>query len=54
MAGAPKAKMIEETGADIVSAECSACRMQLTNAMYQNGVETIFKNPIELLDEALK
>jgi len=54
MAGAPKAKMIEETGADIVSAECSACRMQLTNAMYKNGVETIFKNPIELIDEALK
>jgi len=54
MAGAPKAKMIEESGADIVSAECSACRMQLTNAMYQNGVETLFKNPIELIDEALK
>ncbi len=54
MAGAPKAKMIEESGADIVSAECSACRMQLTNAMYQNGVNKIFKNPIELIDEALK
>ncbi|MDD3466385.1 MAG: (Fe-S)-binding protein [Campylobacterales bacterium] len=53
-AGAPKAQMIKETGADIVSAECSACRMQLTNAMYQNGVETVFKNPIELIDEALK
>jgi len=54
MAGAPKAKMIEETGADIVSAECSACRMQLTNAMYQNGVKTVFKNPIELMEEALR
>ncbi len=53
-AGAPKAEMIKETGADIVSAECSACRMQLTNAMYQNNVEAVFKNPIELIDEALK
>jgi len=53
-AGEPKAKMIQESGADIVSAECSACRMQLTNAMYQNGVkDVVFKNPIELIAEAL-
>lgn len=52
-AGAPKAAMIKETKADVVSAECSACRMQLTNAMYENGVNTTFKNPIELIDEAL-
>jgi len=53
-AGAPKAQMIADTKANIVSAECSACRMQLTNAMYEGGVDTLFKNPIELIDEALK
>jgi len=52
-AGVPKAAMIKNTGAEIVSAECSACRMQINNSM---GVEssTIFKNPIELIAEALK
>ncbi|WP_200762633.1 (Fe-S)-binding protein [Nitrosophilus alvini] len=53
-AGLPKAAMIKETKADIVSAECSACRVQLSNSLYQNGVETIFKNPIELIAEALE
>ncbi len=46
--------MIGKTGADIVSAECSACRMQINNAMSGAGVETVFKNPIELIAEALK
>ena len=52
-AGIPKAAMIKATGAEIVSAECSACRMQINNSM---GVEstTIFKNPIELIAEALR
>ncbi len=52
-AGVPKAAMIKNTGAEIVSAECSACRMQINNSM---GVEskTIFKNPIELIAEALR
>ena len=52
-AGKPKAAMIKNTGAEIVSAECSACRMQINNSM---GVEseTIFKNPIELIAEALR
>lgn len=53
-AGEPKAAMIKETGASVVSAECSACRMQLTNAMYQNGVDVTFKNPLEIIAEALK
>ncbi len=52
-AGKPKAHMIEKTGADIVAAECSACRMQLNNAMFEADVETVFKNPIELIAEAL-
>ena len=53
-AGKPKAAMIEKTGAQIVSAECSACRMQLNNAMYEADVQTVFKNPIELIAEALE
>jgi hypothetical protein len=27
--------------------------MQLTNAMYEGNVDTIFKNPIELIADAL-
>lgn len=53
-AGKPKAAMIEETGAQIVSAECSACRMQLGDALYQVDSKVIFKNPIELIAAALK
>lgn len=53
-AGIPKAKMIEETKANIVSAECSACRMQLSEAMSANGVRATFKNPLELIAGALK
>ncbi len=53
-AGVPKAAMIKETKAEIVSAECSACRMQINNSMYNAEVETVFKNPIELIAEALK
>jgi glycolate oxidase iron-sulfur subunit len=54
LAGKPKAKMIEESGAKIVSAECSACRMQISNSLHQEGVDVVFKNPIELIAEALK
>ena len=53
-AGVPKAAMIRDTGAEIVSAECSACRMQINASMNYAGVETVFKNPIELIAEALK
>jgi len=53
-AGKPKAAMIKETKAHYVSAECSACRMQLSEAMNNAEVETIFKNPLELIAEALK
>jgi len=53
-AGMPKAAMIKETKANIVSAECSACRMQITNSLHVSKVEdVIFKNPIELIAEAL-
>ena len=52
-AGNIKAKHIAESSANIVSAECSACRMQLNNAMDNNGVNTRFKHPLELIDKAL-
>ncbi|WP_457746515.1 (Fe-S)-binding protein [Sulfurimonas sp.] len=53
-AGIPKAAMIKETKAEIVSAECSACRMQINASMNYANVETVFKNPIELIADALK
>uniref|UniRef100_UPI0025DEE006 (Fe-S)-binding protein n=1 Tax=Nitratifractor sp. TaxID=2268144 RepID=UPI0025DEE006 len=53
-AGQPKAAMIDETGAQIVSAECSACRMQISNSLHQADVDVVFKNPVELIAEALK
>jgi len=54
LAGMPKARMIEETGAKIVSAECSACRMQIGNSLHQAKVDVVFKNPVELISDALK
>ena len=53
-AGKPKAAMIKETKAKIVSAECSACRMQITNSLHQSDVDVVFKNPIELIAEVIK
>ncbi len=53
-AGMPKAAMIKESRADIVSAECSACRMQITNSLFLDGVDVIFKNPLELIAKALR
>jgi len=54
-AGKPKAAMIEQSGAEVVSAECSACRMQINNSMSTSGVkDVVFKNPIELIADALK
>jgi glycolate oxidase iron-sulfur subunit len=52
--GDSKAEMVKDTGAEIVSAECSACRVQITDSLERNGVETIFKNPIELIADAIK
>jgi glycolate oxidase iron-sulfur subunit len=53
-AGIPKADMIKKTGADVVSSECSACRMQINASMNYVDAPQIFKNPIELIAEALK
>jgi glycolate oxidase iron-sulfur subunit len=46
--------MIRDTKAKVVSAECSACRMQLSDALYGEKVDAVFKNPIELIAEALR
>ena len=54
VAGKPKAAMIDQTKAKYVSAECSACRVQLSEAMHSAGVETIFKHPIELIAKAIE
>ncbi len=53
-AGLPKAAMIKETKADFVSSECSACRMQINASMNYVDAPQIFKNPIELIAEALR
>ena len=53
-AGVPKAAMIKQSGASIVSAECSACRMQINDSMYQANVDVEFKNPIELIAQVLE
>lgn len=52
-AGVVKAQNIAQSGANIVSAECSACRMQLNNAMDAQGIHTRFKHPLELIADAL-
>lgn len=53
-AGIPKADMINKTKADVVSAECSACRMQINSSLGYTDSKTVFKNPIELIAEALR
>ncbi|TEY03556.1 (Fe-S)-binding protein [Campylobacter sp. US33a] len=47
--GMQKARMIDESQACVVSAECSACRMQISNALEQNNSKVVFKNPLELI-----
>lgn len=53
-AGAPKADMIAQTGAQIVAAECSACRVQLSEALNKGQVECRFSHPLELIAHNLK
>ncbi len=52
--GGTKAQNILNTKADIVSAECSACSMQITDSLGRSENTVVFKNPIELIAEALK
>lgn len=51
--GVKKAAMINKTKANIVSAECSACRMQITDSLGRTDTQVVFKNPIELIADAL-
>lgn len=51
--GSKKARMIENTKADFVAAECSACRMQLNNALHQENVKIPFSHPLELIANAI-
>ena len=51
--GDKKAEMIKNTKAEIVSAECSACRMQITDSLGRTDSKVIFKNPIELIADVL-
>lgn len=53
-AGAPKAQMIGATNASIVSAECSACRMQITNALAQDNIQVQFAHPLELIAKSFQ
>ena len=52
--GSKKAAMINNTNAGVVSAECSACRMQITDSLGRTDTKVVFKNPIELIAEALE
>lgn len=52
--GTKKAQMIKESKADIISAECSACRMQISDVLVANGVSTRFKSPLELIAQSLE
>lgn len=52
--GSKKAKMIQKTQANFVSAECSACRMQLSNALHQEKVAIPFLHPLELIAKAIQ
>ncbi len=55
LAGKPKAAMIQKTSATFVSAECSACQIQISQSLNEAGdKKTVFKNPIELIAKALK
>ncbi|GAB6044430.1 (Fe-S)-binding protein [Caminibacter profundus] len=48
-----KAEMIKKVDAEIVSAECSACRMQITEHLDKVGDNKLFKHPLEIIAEAI-
>ncbi|WP_407643629.1 (Fe-S)-binding protein [Campylobacter portucalensis] len=53
-AGLEKTGMIKKTNANFVSAECSACRMQLNNVLNIDKCDIRCVNPVELIAEALQ
>lgn len=48
-AGQSKVPMLKDTGVSLIGAECSACRMQLNNALHIADVDMECVNPIELI-----
>ena len=52
-AGLSRANTLSKAGANVVSAECSACKMQLNNSLNLASSELRCKNPIELIASAL-
>ncbi|MDR2034459.1 MAG: (Fe-S)-binding protein [Helicobacteraceae bacterium] len=52
--GKKKAAMIAQTDAHIISAECSACRVQIGEALNRYGAKQIFMHPLELIAQSLK
>ncbi|PSM52034.1 anaerobic glycerol-3-phosphate dehydrogenase [Campylobacter blaseri] len=53
-AGQQKIEMLNNTGVKIVSAECSACKMQLNNALNLAKSDMRCMNPIELINFILE
>ncbi|STQ86031.1 (Fe-S)-binding protein [Helicobacter muridarum] len=51
--GDNKALNIANSGANVVSAECSACRMQINDSLERNNVQVEFKHPLELIAQNL-
>ncbi len=52
-AGLKKVGMIDELNVKFVSAECSACKMQISNSLHIHGSNVKFENPIDLIARAL-
>jgi len=51
--GLKKAQMIKDVKAEVVSAECSACRMQITEHLDKVGDEKLFLHPLEIIAKAI-
>jgi len=52
--GLIKAEMIKKVDAEIVSAECSACRMQITEHLDKVGDNKLFLHPLEIIAKKIK
>jgi glycolate oxidase iron-sulfur subunit len=52
--GLIKANMIKKVDAEVVSAECSACRMQITEHLDKVGDNKKFMHPLEIIAKAIE
>ncbi|AJC86579.1 anaerobic glycerol-3-phosphate dehydrogenase [Campylobacter sp. RM16704] len=52
--GIKKAKNIQKSNIEIISAECSACRMQISNALEHEKISVKFSHPLELIAKILQ